>query len=253
MKPLALITGASSGIGRELALVLAERYDLVITARREELLHGLAQELKGRARVRVVPLDLARPGAPAELFAALHGEEIDVLVNNAGFATYGPFYQTPLDAEVQLLQVNIVALTELTKLFLAPMRARGRGKILNVASTAAFQAGPLMAVYYASKAYVLHFSEALATELEGSGITVTALCPGPTESEFQERAKMKASRLVQGQMMGAREVALAGARGMERGQRVVVPARAARAFIGLVRLLPRRWTAKLVLRAQKTK
>lgn len=251
MKQTALITGASSGIGRELARVMAARYELVLTARREDLLRELAVELKGLTRVRVVPMDLARPEGARELFQAIGDETIDVLVNNAGFGSFGPFVETPLDHELQLLQVNIVALTELTKLLLPAMKERGRGRILNVASTAAFQAGPLMAVYYASKAYVLHFSEALATELEDSGVTVTALCPGPVQSEFQETAHMTASRVVQGQMMSAREVAEAGLKGMERGKRVVVPARAARAFIGLVRVLPRKWTAALVLRAQR--
>jgi short-subunit dehydrogenase len=251
MKQTALITGASSGIGRELARVLARRYDLVLTARREELLNSLAAELQTQTRVRVVPLDLAQRGAPQKLFDSLRDETIDILVNNAGFATYGPFWETPLDDETQLLQLNIVALTQLTKLFLLPMRERNRGKILNVGSTAAFQAGPLMAVYYASKAYVLHFSEALATELEGTGVSVTALCPGPTESEFQTRARMTMSRLVQGQLMSAREVAEIGVRGMEQHRRIVIPGRAARAFVQLVRVLPRRTTAKLVLRAQK--
>lgn len=251
MRQTALVTGASAGIGRELARVLAPRYDLVLTARREELLQQLADELQAKTRVRIVSLDLAARDAPQQLFDAVQNETIDVLVNNAGFATYGPFWETPLEDELQLLQLNIVALTHLTKLFLVPMRARNRGKILNVASTAAFQPGPLMAVYYASKAYVLHFSEALATELEGTEISVTALCPGPTESEFQQRAHMSSSRLVQGHMMSARTVALSGVRGMERRQRIVIPARPARAFVQLVRVLPRRVTATLAKRAQQ--
>src|SRR4028118_836546 len=205
-KGTALVTGASGGIGLELARVFAQNgYDLVITARSKERLHALSNELqaKHQVSVRVLVADLAEPKAPQQIFDELQrdGVTVDVLVNNAGFAAYGPFLQTALDAELQLLQVNVTALTHLTKLFLPQMLQRQRGKILNVASTAAFQPGPLMAVYYASKAYVLSFSQAVGEELRGSGVSVSCLCPGPTTSGFQERAAMQKSRLVSGFMM----------------------------------------------------
>ncbi|HEX8550427.1 MAG TPA: SDR family oxidoreductase [Abditibacteriaceae bacterium] len=252
MKKTVLITGASSGIGLELAHVFAAKHDLVLTARREDKLEKLAETLRSRgANVRVLPADLARREAPGEIFAALQDTSIDVLVNNAGFATYGPFAETDLQTELDLLQVNIAALTHLTKLFLPQMVERRSGKILNIASTAAFQPGPLMAVYYASKAYVLHFSEALSNELQGSGVSVSAFCPGPVKSEFQERAQMTSSKLVQGSLMSAHEAALAAYRGLQRRQAVVIPGRKARAFTHLVRLLPRATTAAFVRHVQE--
>ena len=172
-------------------------------------------------------------------------------MNNAGFATYGPFCEIDLQTELDLLQVNIAALTHLTKLFLPAMIERRCGGVLNVASTAAFQPGPLMAVYYASKSYVLHFTEALANELENSGVRVTALCPGPVESEFQQRAQMQTSKLVQGELKSAREVALAGFRGFERGKTVVIPGRKARMFAQFIRFLPRARVAAMVRHVQE--
>ena len=252
----ALITGASSGIGLELANVFARNgYDLVLVARREDKLLALQSTLEARygIRAKVLCADLSEPNAPGELFDALQEEKvtIDILVNNAGFATYGEFAQTDLDTELQLLQVNIAALTHLTKLFLPPMLERKRGKILNVASIAAFQPGPLMAVYYASKAYVLSFSEALSEELDGSGVSVTCLCPGTTTSGFQERAAMQSSKLVQGALMSAATVANRGYRALMRGQRVSVPGTKNRLFTLAPRILPRSWSAKIVKRAQE--
>jgi short-subunit dehydrogenase len=211
----ALVTGASGGIGLELARLLARSgYNMVLVARSEEKLAQLAQELTTRheVAVRVLVKDLSRPEAPQEIFDELQREAIaiEVLVNNAGFGLYGAFSETDLNDELQMMQVNMVALTHLTKLLLPAMLKKKRGKILNVASTAALQPGPLMAVYYATKAYVLSFSQALNDELEGSGVSVTALCPGPTTSGFQSRAAMESSRLMKGNMMDARTVALIG-------------------------------------------
>ena len=180
--PTALVTGASSGIGLELATLLAkDRHDLVLVARGRERLDGVARGLTEEFGVAatVLPADLTDPSAPIDIALALAERKlaIDILVNNAGFGVYGFFAQTPLEKELAMIQVNITALTHLTKLLLPGMLERRRGRILNVASTAAFQPGPLMAVYYATKAYVLSFSEALANETAGTGVTVTALCP----------------------------------------------------------------------------
>lgn len=255
-KGTALITGASSGIGLELARVFAQHgYDLVITARSESRLQEVASELqsKHKVAVRVLAADLTQPHAPQQIIDELQrdGITIDVLVNNAGFATYGLFSQTDRDMELQLLQVNITALTHLTKLFLPQMQQRRHGKILNVASTAAFQPGPLMAVYYASKAYVLSFSQAIGEELRGSGISVSCLCPGPTTSGFQERAAMQKSKLMSGTMMDARTVALEGYRGLIRKQPVIIPGAHNRGFVLLAKLLPGRTVLQIVKRAQE--
>src|SRR5581483_11195724 len=187
----ALVTGASSGIGMEFARLLArDGYHVFLVARSEEPLKVMAREI-GSATVLVA--DLASPDAPRHVFDS--AGPVDILINNAGFGLSGAFAETDLGRELEMIQVNIAALTALTKLFLKPMIERRSGRIVNVASTAAFQPGPLMAVYYATKAYVLSFSEAVADELRGSGVTVTALCPGPTATGFAERAGMTRSRL----------------------------------------------------------
>jgi hypothetical protein len=255
MTRTALVTGASGGIGRELATLLArDGHDLVVVARSEADLVDLGNRLQDDygVTVTVVVKDLADPDSPAEIQAALdeRGIEVDVLVNNAGFATYGRFLDTDLDTERDELQVNVLAVTELTKRFLPGMVERGEGRVLNVASTAAFQPGPLMAVYYASKAYVLSFSEALAAELDGTGVTVTALCPGPTDTGFQSRAEMGASKLVQGDLQDPAEVARAGYRGMQAGEAVVVPGLRNKLLTVAVRLLPRSVVRSMVKRAQ---
>ena len=253
----ALITGASAGIGAELARVFAAHgHDLVVVARRAVELQTLAAELQ-RAHgvdVAVRAMDLARREAPAELHAAIDdaGLEIGILVNNAGFGTYGEFATTDLSLELEMLQLNVATLTALTKLFLPDMLTRGGGRILNVASTAAFQPGPLMAAYYASKAYVLSLTEALAAELRGSGVTATALCPGPTRSEFQARAGMAGVRLASAGpfLMDARTVAELGYRGLLRGRAVVVPGLVNKLGVLSVRLLPRRLVTAVVRRLQ---
>jgi uncharacterized protein len=227
-KMTALVTGASGGIGEELArLFAADGHDLVLLARSRDKLAQLSEELEGRHGIaaRVVASDLARPEAPPEIFEELTagGVTVDALVNNAGFGSYGLFAETALKSELELLQVNVVALTHLSKLFLPGMIARRRGYLLNVASTAAFQPGPLMAVYYASKAYVLSLSEALANECAGTGVVVSALCPGPTETGFVAAAGMGDSKLFDRAVMDARTVAEAGYRGLLAGKTVVIP------------------------------
>jgi uncharacterized protein len=253
----AVVTGASGGIGLEFAHVLAEKgYDLVLVARSEGKLQALAQELQGKHRiqVKVIALDLGQPQAAQDLYDTLQAQGIatDVLINNAGFATYGHFAtETSLEQELQMIQLNIATLTHLTKLFVQPMVQRKRGRIVNVASTASFQPGPLMAVYYASKAYVLSFSEALAQELQGTGVTVTALCPGPTESGFQERAAMTDSKLVQSGLMTARAVVEQGVAGMLAGKAIVVPGFSNKLGTLLPRLMPRGFVARMVMRIQE--
>lgn len=242
----ALITGASSGIGYEFTKLFArDGYNLVLVARSEQQLQKLADELREKhgIAVEVIAKDLSNANTPDEIFAELQQESltVDALVNNAGFATYGKFSEIDLNAELQEMQVNMVTLTHLTKLFLPGMLKKGWGKILNVASTAAFQPGPLMAVYYATKAYVLSFSEALAEELRGTGVTVTALCPGPTQSGFQKRANMEDSRLFRGRKVAdAATVARIGYRGLMTNKTVVIPGLRNKVLAESVRFVPRK-------------
>lgn len=255
-KKTALITGASGGLGLEFARIFArEGFDLVLVARSEQKLKELADELKSKhgTQTIVIGKDLAVPGSPDEVYAEVQQKTItvDVLVNNAGFATYGYFVENDLNKELQMMQLNIVTLTHLTRLFLPGMKQRGYGKILNVASTAAFAPGPLMAVYYASKAYVLSFSEAIAAEMRGTGVTVTTLCPGPTESGFQQRAAMQDSKLVQGGLMSAQTVAQIGYNGLMKGQHMVIPGFMNQVQAFLPRLFPRDMAARMVMNMQQ--
>ena len=247
----ALVTGASGGIGEELArLFAADGHGLVLVARSRDKLSALAEELSDRHNVsaRVLPADLARAEAPREIFDELQSDGIiiDALVNNAGIGSYGPFAETDEKTELDLLQINVVALTHLTKLFLPAMIARRRGYVLNVASTAAFQPGPLMAVYYASKAYVLSFSEALANETSGTGVRVSALCPGPTETGFVAAAGMVESKLFDANVMDARSVAVEGYRGMLSGKTIVIPGFRNRLLASGYRFAPRGLITKIV-------
>jgi len=253
----ALITGASSGIGLELANLFArDGNDLVLVARNEGKLRQLASRLEGEFGIatRVLAADLAKAHAAQELVMTLNVHEvtIDALVNNAGFGLSGPFVATDLDKELEMIQVNIVALTELTKLLLPGMVARRSGRILNLASTAAFQPGPLMAVYYATKAYVLSFSEAIADELRDSGVTVTALCPGPTDTGFAVAARLESSRLFNmAKPMTSAAVARIGYEAMKRGKRVVIPGMRNKLLAQSIRLTPRRMVTTFVRKLQE--
>ena len=224
-------------------------------ARSHDKLAELAARLESEFRVKtlVIPRDLSKPNAVDEIYEEVSTASmvVDMLVNNAGFPVFGLFTQTQLAAELEMLNVNVIALTALTKLFLRGMVERHAGRILNLASTAAFEPGPLMAVYYASKAYVLSFSEALANELRGSGVTVTALCPGPTRTGFQKRGVMEDSRLVQGQIADARSVAAAGYRGMMRGKTIVIPGFSNKLIPWVVRVSPRGVVTRVVRRMQE--
>ncbi|HVN75564.1 MAG TPA: SDR family oxidoreductase [Thermoanaerobaculaceae bacterium] len=254
-KRVALVTGASSGIGLELGRqAAADGFNLVLVARNRDALDTLARELREAHGVeaRVLAKDLADPGAPSEIFAELAraGVTVDVLVNSAGIGTWGRYAELDPEGELRQIRVNVVALAHLTRLFLPEMVRRGAGRVLNVASTAAFQPGPLMATYYASKAYVLSFSEALAEELAGTGVTVTVLCPGPTSTNFQRRAKMENVRIASGTlaMHSSSSVARAGWRGMMRGKRVVIPGVINWLLVESVRLGPRRLVAAIAHR-----
>ncbi|MGA1597582.1 MAG: SDR family NAD(P)-dependent oxidoreductase [bacterium] len=249
--PTVLITGASMGLGAEFARIAAEEGDTVIlTARSLDRLEVLSSELQERfsCTVHVVPLDLAQPGAAIALFEEVRqsGLSVDVLVNNAGFGLQGPFLEHRVDDERRLLELNVQALTELCHLYGAEMVERGSGQIMNVASIAAFQAGPYLASYYASKAYVLSFSEALAHELRSQGVSVTALCPGPTRTEFFRNAGMTGTSLSRSPvMMSAAEVAQCGWRGMQQGKQVVITGRLNQLLAFSTRLSPRRWTSAI--------
>lgn len=246
----ALVTGASGGIGLELArLLAADGHDLVLVARSAGKLDELAAELAAE-RTRVIVADLSRPDAAA----AIHAEvpEVDVLVNNAGVGDFGAFVDADLSKTLAMIQLNVTSLTELTHRYLPGMAARGSGRILNVASTAAFQPGPLMAVYYASKAYVLSFSEALAEELRSTGVTVTAFCPGPTASGFQAGAEMESSKLVQGRTLPtAAAVARSGHAAMLAGKVVSVPGARNKVLVSSVRFSPRPVVRRLVHKLQE--
>jgi short-subunit dehydrogenase len=244
------------GLGAEFARLLAsEGYDLVLTARSADRLGALKKEIEGLhgIRARVIVQDLADPRAPIAIHDQVRAAqlEVDVLVNNAGFGMYGLFYQSDLQTELDMIQVNITALVHLTKLFVRDMVTRKRGRILNVASTAGFQPGPLQPVYYASKAFVLSFTEAIANELRGTGVTATALCPGPTPTEFQKRANVGRVRGLRMMMRVNPDVVVrAGYRGMMKGKPVVIPGALNNTHVLLLRLFPRRLVTSVVRRIQ---
>jgi short-subunit dehydrogenase len=250
-----LVTGASAGIGREIARVAAEKgLDLVLVARRTERLEELAEEIRAANGVDALVLaaDLADPGAADAVHAWVEerGLEIDVLVNNAGFGSHGLFADASPERNRDMLRVNAESLVALTHRFLPPMLDRGRGRILNVASTAGFQPSAFMAMYFATKAFVLHLTEGLASELRGTGVTATALCPGPVRTEFHEVAGIRSGRFPPG--VSAPRVARCGWRAMERGRVIVVPGLVNRMLIFLVRLMPR-FVVRATMRGIQTK
>lgn len=251
---ITLITGASGGIGADLARVFASRgHDLALVARNAQKLEALADEIQGSGKPRpiVIALDLAVPGACAGLAEALAANDagVEILVNNAGFGLAGLAQGYDPAEQIEITDLNIRALTELTLRFLPGIIA-ARGRILNVASIAAFLPGPGMAVYYASKAYVVSFSAALGAELAASGVSVTALCPGITRTGFQERARIDAAGLASLPGMSAMAVAEAGYAGLMAGRRRVVPGLANKLLVKLLPFVPNALLLPLVLRFQ---
>ena len=249
-RPVTLITGASAGLGVEFARqCVARGEELVLVARRRERLEALAAALGGRTHV--IAADLSLPDAAASLIGQIEAEglSVDTLINNAGFGLIGAFAGLPPDRQREMVDLNVRTLTELCRLVLPAMGERKRGAILNVASTAAFQAGPGFAVYFATKAYVLSFTEALHQELKGSGIKVSALCPGPTATEFGEVAGFRSGRFERISADAAPVVA-AGLQGLDRNQAVVIPGWLNKATAQLTRFVPRALMRRLVARLQ---
>jgi short-subunit dehydrogenase len=256
--PAALITGASTGIGRELAYLAAENdYDVALVARTLEDLESVAADVERKTsrRAYIFPNDLSVPNAARSLIAdvAQAGLTIDVLINNAGFGLVGKFWELPEDEQMQMVQLNIGALTQLTRLYLPDMIERRTGYILNIASTAAFQAGPLMAVYYASKSYVLSFSEAVHNEAKPFGVKVCCLCPGPTRTEFDKRAGVTNTKLFESGVMSAVEVARIGWDAMKEAKPLVVAGRLNAAMAFLTRFAPRQMAAGMARALQEKK
>jgi uncharacterized protein len=245
-KKIALVTGASEGLGRDLADLFArDGHSLILVARNEERLNELAGKLHEEFHVeaQVIAQDLSVPGASQAVFDRLGDTEIEFLVNNAGFGTIGRFAKAEVQTQLAMLQVNVVALTHLTRLILPAMLKRKSGRIMNMASVAGMLPGPYMSVYYASKAYVISFSEALATEVADSGVTVTAICPGPTRTEFQKRAGAGESSLFRFNVMSSADVARIGYKAMMRGKRLVTTGVSNKLLGVTAKVLPRRWTA----------
>ncbi len=239
----AIVTGASSGIGREMALRLGQRgHRVVLVARRQSALEELAATLP---EAEVVAADLGTAEGPAAVASAV--AEADILVNNAGFGECGLFNQSDAGRNQEMIQVNCAALTALCRTYAPGMAARGSGRILNIASTAAFQPGPTMAVYYATKAYVLSFTEALAEELRGTGVTATAFCPGAFASGFQEVARAGNTRLIKGRTLpSSADTADQALRAMERGSVVTVPGLTNKLGASMIRFSPRPLVRRVV-------
>lgn len=240
-RPYALITGASSGIGYELAHLFAkDGHSLILVARSEPELTALSKALCEHYQVQAIPIvcDLSAPQASKQLFLQIQDYPLRFLVNNAGIGHFGEFAQIDLESTQQLLQLNIMALTELTKLCLPSLLQQPNARILQLGSTAAFQPGPYLATYYASKAYVLSFSQALAYELRNTSVKVTCFCPGPTTTLFHHRAKLENSRLFQKNLMTADAVAKIGYHAMLSGKRMIIPGWKNKLLISLSNLAP---------------
>jgi short-subunit dehydrogenase len=257
--PIALITGASTGLGREFARLCArDGYDVVLVARSLPQLEELAADIQRNTNraARVIEKDLSIPDAAREILDELTsaGLNIELLINNAGFGLVGRFWELDEIQQMQMVQLNVGALTHLTRLFLPGFVQRRRGRILNIASTAAFQPGPLMSVYYATKAYVVSFSEAVHNEVRDYGVTVTALCPGPTKTEFDKRAGGTNTKLFKGRnVMDASAVAQIGLAALNAGKPLVIAGRMNSMMAFLTRFAPRQFTASMARRFQEAK
>ncbi|OYU97351.1 MAG: short-chain dehydrogenase [Bacteroidetes bacterium B1(2017)] len=257
MKNTALITGASNGIGLELAKIHASKGgNLVLVARNKAKLDELKEELEKQYNVSVYTIgkDLSEPNSAQTVYNETNANniQIDYLINNAGFGDFGMFVDTDWNKELQMINLNITTLTQFTKLYIQDMVKRGSGKIMNVASTAAFQPGPTMAVYFATKAYVLSFSEAIGNEVSDKGVTVTSLCPGATESGFQAAAAMEESNLVKGKKLpSSKEVAQYGYAAMLSGKAVAIHGLMNYFLANSVRFAPRSLVVKLARKIQE--
>jgi len=246
MNDYTLITGATSGIGYEISLLCAQKgHNLVLTGRNAAVLQKMKEELSAcyHVLVKTIMADLSLPDAAAEIFRKLKDDDIiiDVLINNAGFGKFGPFSESDWTTELEMLQVNIVSLTHLTKLILIDMIKCGRGKICTIASTAGFRPGPLMAVYFATKAYVFSFSEAIAEEIRGSGVTVTTVCPGATDTNFDRTAGLDDSQFLRYKKKSSpKDVAVFAYKHMMAGDGVVIHGVFNRVIFFVLRFIPRR-------------
>lgn len=251
-----LITGASSGIGYEFSKLFAKNgYNLVLVARDTDALEKVRQELMSMAHIHIITIskDLSLPQAPQEIYDTLQKQEIsiDVLVNNAGFGLNGTFASLSLESQMQMIGLNVQALTALTHLFVQPMIEKKQGRILLVASTAGFVAGEYMAVYYATKAYVVSFAQAIGLELQEKGVSVSALCPGPTRTNFAKNANMELSLLFSMGTMESGKVAQIGYDGLMRGKRIIIPGLRNKLSVFALRFAPRNLANAIVARSQK--
>jgi short-subunit dehydrogenase len=259
MKKTALITGGSTGIGFELAKQFAAHgHDVILVARHRDALEAAAGTIEGKYGVKVATFafDLTDPTVPQQIFDTTEGDgtQVDFLVNNAGFGLGGEFADTDLERELDMIQVNVTSVVFLTKLFLQPMLRRKAGRILNLASTAAFFPGPCSSIYYSTKAFVLSFSEAIGEELRNTGVSVTALCPGPTATNFFERAGTTRSRLnTQSAVADAESVAKYGYQAMMRGQRVAIPGMGNKMLVQADRIAPRALVTRIVRKIQESR
>jgi len=253
-----LITGASSGIGYEFAKIYAKNgYNLVITARRQENLENIREELESYSvKIETIALDLSKEGAAKKLYENVKekGIVIDTLINNAGFGLYGNFIETDVDREAEMIDLNIKSLVILTKLFLKDMIAIDKGEILNVASIAAFQPGPLMSVYYASKSFVLSFSEAVRNEIRKTNVNISVLCPGPTATEFERSANLgKSTLFTRIKVMTPEKVALIGYKGLQKKKSIIITGKINSTLIFLNRFVPREVIVNVARKLQELK
>ncbi|MFP4548865.1 MAG: SDR family NAD(P)-dependent oxidoreductase [Fidelibacterota bacterium] len=259
MSKTALITGASGGIGNEMAKILAAKnINLVLVARSEHVLEKMKLDLEAEHNIKVFNIirDLREFDSAKDIYDIIKLENIpiDYLINNAGFGYYGKFTETGWEKEYDMIQLNIIALTYLTKLFLKDMLKRNEGRIMNIASTAAFQPGPLMAVYFATKSFVLYLSEAIAEEISNSDVTITTLCPGPTGTGFEDNAELGDSGLFkQTKIADAGEVAAYGINAMMKGKRLAVHGLMNKIMAFSNRLLPRKFILKTIHQLSKQK
>lgn len=255
MSKTALITGGASGLGFEFALLLAkDAYDLILIDIDEKNLEKAKREIETSfsVSVQIFTKDLSKINISQEIFSELNGLVLDILVNNAGFGLFGKFWETDWEREEKMLHLHVMTTTHLTKLVLKGMVERGSGKILNLSSLAAFQPGPLMSLYYATKGYILSFSEAIACELKGTGVTVTALCPGPTKTSFQKVVSSNTSgNKITFNMSSAKEVADYGYKAMNKGKVYAIPGRFNKFLATLPRFIPRNKAASLVKKIQE--